>query len=74
MDPYLFDTRRNTNNFRTQRPKRATHIDFMADLMASPSPTVEPTAHPLAGKRMSGSEIIVRVLADEGVDNRSHER
>ena len=25
-------------------------------------------AHPLAGKRLSGAEIIVQVLADEGVD------
>ena len=26
------------------------------------------TAHPLAGQQMSGAEIIVQVLADEGVD------
>ncbi len=36
--------------------------------MATPSPTIENAAHPLAGKRMSGAEIIVQVLADEGVD------
>jgi acetolactate synthase-1/2/3 large subunit len=36
--------------------------------MASPSPTIEANAHPLAGKRMTGAEMIVRVLADEGVD------
>jgi len=36
--------------------------------MATPSPTVETTAHPLAGKRMTGAEMIVQVLADEGAD------
>jgi len=36
--------------------------------MATPSPTIDKAAHPLAGKRMSGAEIIVQVLADEGVD------
>lgn len=27
-----------------------------------------PAAHPLAGQKMSGADIVVRVLADEGVD------
>ena len=36
--------------------------------MASPSPTVAESTHPLAGKRMTGAEMIVQVLADEGVD------
>ena len=36
--------------------------------MATPSPTINKAAHPLAGKRMSGAEMIVQVLADEGVD------
>ncbi|MDP6675842.1 MAG: thiamine pyrophosphate-binding protein, partial [Gammaproteobacteria bacterium] len=36
--------------------------------MATPSPTIEEAANPLAGKRMSGAEMIVQVLADEGVD------
>jgi acetolactate synthase-1/2/3 large subunit len=26
------------------------------------------TAHPLAGKSMSGAEMIIQVIADEGVD------
>ncbi|MDP7418488.1 MAG: thiamine pyrophosphate-binding protein, partial [Gammaproteobacteria bacterium] len=36
--------------------------------MATPSPTIDKVNHPLAGKRMSGAEMIVQVLADEGVD------
>ncbi|MDH3976961.1 MAG: biosynthetic-type acetolactate synthase large subunit [Gammaproteobacteria bacterium] len=36
--------------------------------MATASPTIDNSPHPLAGKRMSGAEIIVQVLADEGVD------
>ena len=36
-------------------------------IVASPQPTT-PTAHPRAGQSMSGAEIIVQVLADEGVD------
>jgi len=36
--------------------------------MATPSPTLATSAHPLAGKRMTGAEMIVQVLADEGVD------
>jgi len=36
--------------------------------MATPSPSVDSTAHALAGKRMTGAEMIVQVLADEGVD------
>ena len=38
------------------------------DFMATASPTIDNSPHPLAGKRMSGAEIIVQVLADEGVD------
>jgi acetolactate synthase-1/2/3 large subunit len=34
---------------------------------ATPSP-IEDSTHPLAGTAMSGAEIIVQVLADEGVD------
>ncbi len=33
----------------------------------TPSP-IEDSTHPLAGTAMSGAEIIVQVLADEGVD------
>ena len=28
----------------------------------------QPKTHPLAGKTMSGAEIVVQILADEGVD------
>jgi acetolactate synthase-1/2/3 large subunit len=41
---------------------------FEADPMATPSPTIAESTHPLAGKRMTGAEMIVQVLADEGVD------
>ena len=38
-------------------------------MSSQPKTTVPPTsAHPLAGRRMSGAEILVQVLADEGVD------
>ncbi|MFQ5634010.1 MAG: biosynthetic-type acetolactate synthase large subunit [Gammaproteobacteria bacterium] len=36
--------------------------------MATPSPTVEPTAHARAGQRLTGAEMIVQVLADQGID------
>ena len=39
----------------------------MTSIAASPLPTI-PSAHPRAGQSMSGAEIIVQVLADEGVD------
>src|SRR6187549_1289087 len=38
------------------------------DLSASPKATAPTIAHPLAGQQMSGADIIVQVLADEGVD------
>ena len=37
------------------------------DLSASASPDAPSIQHPLAGKKMSGAEMIVQVLADEGV-------
>jgi acetolactate synthase I/II/III large subunit len=36
--------------------------------MSAPSTATAPTRHHLAGKRMTGAEMIVQVLADEGVD------
>jgi acetolactate synthase I/II/III large subunit len=39
----------------------------VTSIAASPLPTT-PSAHPRAGQSMSGAEIIVQVLADEGVD------
>lgn len=38
-----------------------------SDLMVTPSP-LAPAPHPLAGKRMSGAEMIVQVLADQEVN------
>jgi acetolactate synthase I/II/III large subunit len=37
------------------------------DLTASGAPAATPIAHPLAGQKMTGAEMIVQVLADEGV-------
>jgi acetolactate synthase-1/2/3 large subunit len=38
-------------------------------MASQPKTTLQPaSAHPLAGRRMSGAEILVQVLADEGVD------
>src|SRR5205085_5394320 len=31
-------------------------------------PPAQPRAHPLAGKTMSGAEIVIQILADEGTD------
>ncbi len=36
--------------------------------MSEPERELTPTVHPLAGTRMSGADIVVQVLADEGVD------
>jgi len=68
MEHQLFDTRGKVNNYKSSASARASYRDFSAKLMASPSPTIESNTHPLAGKRMTGAEMIVRVLADEGVD------
>ena len=35
--------------------------------MTTRTQTAEPIPHPLAGKRMTGAEIIIQVLVDEGV-------
>ena len=41
----------------------------MKESRANPnSPALGASAHPLAGQQMSGADIIVQVLADEGVD------
>jgi hypothetical protein len=37
------------------------------DLSSSAKPAAPSIQHPLAGKKMSGAEMIVQVLADEGV-------
>src|SRR4029078_6235264 len=37
------------------------------DLAATAQPDAPSIKHPLAGKKMSGAEMIVQVLADEGV-------
>jgi acetolactate synthase-1/2/3 large subunit len=39
-----------------------------AGSMNEKAPQLSPVSHPLAGKAMSGAEIIVQVLADQGVD------
>jgi acetolactate synthase-1/2/3 large subunit len=50
------------------RPKSATYTTFL-DFAMAPQQTVSPANdHPLAGKRMSGADIVVQVLADENVD------
>ncbi len=36
--------------------------------MTSASQAIKTPPHPLAGKRMTGAEMIVQVLADEGVE------
>ncbi len=45
-------------------PKKPTSI---RDLSAPPKAATPSIQHPLAGKKMSGAEMIVQVLADEGV-------
>jgi len=40
----------------------------VTSIMSTASQAVETPPHPLAGKRMTGAEMIVQVLADEGVD------
>ena len=40
-------------------------------MASQPETTIKPSparGHPLAGQRMSGADILVQVLADEGVD------
>ena len=36
--------------------------------MIDTAKVLQPGAHPLAGKTMSGAQIIVQVIADEGID------
>ena len=45
-------------------PKKSTNI---RDLSASAKPSAPSIAHPLAGQKMTGAEMIVQILADEGV-------
>src|SRR6186713_937024 len=42
-------------------------IEKVRDLTSSAKPTTPTIAHPLAGQKMTGAEMIVQVLADEGV-------
>jgi hypothetical protein len=35
-------------------------------MSANPKPPLQPTPHPLAGRSMSGAEMVVQVIADEG--------
>ena len=49
--------------------RRRTRINSRVDpFMGSKQSTSPRPAHPLAGTRMSGADIVVQVLADEGVD------
>ncbi len=45
-------------------PTKSTNI---RDLSASAKPAAPTIAHPLAGQKMTGAEMIVQILADEGV-------
>src|SRR5215218_1964602 len=45
-------------------PVKSTNI---RDLSAAAKPAAPSIAHPLAGQKMTGAEMIVQVLADEGV-------
>src|SRR6187551_2979758 len=45
-------------------PSKSTNI---RDLSASAKPAAPTIAHPLAGQKMTGAQMIVQVLADEGV-------
>ncbi len=42
--------------------------DFLKNSMSTPKPANRQQRHPLAGTQMSGADIVVQVLADEGVD------
>ena len=42
--------------------------DFLKKIMATPKVAKQHQEHPLAGTQMSGADMIVQVLADEGVD------
>ena len=49
------------------RRKSGTYVTVGGDVNDQANPAAS-TAHPLAGTRMSGADIVVQVLADEGVD------
>lgn len=42
--------------------------DFLKIDMSTPKAAKQDRAHPLAGTRMSGADMVIQVLADEGVD------
>ncbi len=48
-------------------PKHPTKSTNIRDLAAPSKPAAPTIQHPLAGKKMTGAEMIVQVLADEGV-------
>src|SRR6056297_124226 len=62
MGPLIF--RRSPGSRQAAAPARCRERVAMSEI----SETKSTPAHPLAGKTMTGADIIVQVLADEGVD------
>jgi acetolactate synthase-1/2/3 large subunit len=58
----------NAAEFSKHSPKIRHLCDFLKTDMSTPRKAVEDRHHPLAGTRMSGADMVIQVLADEGVD------
>ena len=61
MDWGLFDTQEQVCACKMARTCRSATMNTATEALTAGS-------HPLAGKRMTGAEMVVQVLADEGVD------
>ena len=58
----------NAIKYSKHSPKIRHLCDFLKNIMATPKVAKQHQEHPLAGTQMSGADMVVQVLADEGVD------
>jgi len=58
----------NAIKYSKHSPKIRHLCDLLKNIMATPKVAKQHQEHPLAGTQMSGADMVVQVLADEGVD------
>ncbi len=58
----------NASKFSKHSPKIRHLYDFLKSIMATPKAAKRRQEHPLAGTQMTGADMVIQVLADEGVD------
>jgi len=58
----------NASKFSKHSPKIRYLYDFLKSIMATPKAAKRQQEHPLAATQMTGADMVIQVLADEGVD------